>query len=86
MQDFATCADPVVLDAVRAAFGRFWDRAEEISGLDPLPVKTFMAFGCCSTSWPRWTPAACPPAGPSTPPSPSPQPCTKESRDRFEWL
>ena len=45
MQGFAGCGDPVVLDAVRAAFGRFWDRAEEISGLDPLQVKTFMAFG-----------------------------------------
>ena len=45
MQAFAACGDPAVLDAVRAAFGRLWTRAGEISGLSPLQVKTFIAYG-----------------------------------------
>jgi AcrR family transcriptional regulator len=45
MQGFAACGDPVVLAAVREAFGRFWTRAGELSDVDPLQVKTFMAFG-----------------------------------------
>ena len=45
LQAFAACADPEVLLAVRAAFGRLWTRAGQISGLSPLQVKTFMAFG-----------------------------------------
>ena len=45
MQAFAACGDPEVLYAVRAAFGRLWTRAGQISGLSPLQVKTFMAFG-----------------------------------------
>jgi AcrR family transcriptional regulator len=45
MQGIAACADPGVRDAVRAAFGRLWTRAADISGLDPLRVKTFIAFG-----------------------------------------
>jgi AcrR family transcriptional regulator len=45
LQAFAACGDPEVLLAVRAAFGRLWTRAGQISGLSPLQVKTFMAFG-----------------------------------------
>ncbi len=45
LQAFAACGDPEVLFAVRAAFGRMWTRAGQISGLSPLQVKTFMAFG-----------------------------------------
>ena len=45
MQGFAACGDPVVLDAVRAAYGRLWTRVAEASGLDALTVKTFLAFG-----------------------------------------
>ena len=45
MQAFAACGDPEVLEAVRAAFGRLWTRAGQISGLSPLQVKTFIAFG-----------------------------------------
>lgn len=41
MQGFAACGDPVVRDP----FGRLWSRVAEISGLDPLRVKTFIAFG-----------------------------------------
>ncbi|MET8352931.1 MULTISPECIES: TetR/AcrR family transcriptional regulator [unclassified Micromonospora] len=45
MQGFAACGDPDVRDAVRDAFGRLWSRVAAISGLDPLRVKTFIAFG-----------------------------------------
>jgi AcrR family transcriptional regulator len=45
MQGFAACGDPEVRVAVRAAFGRLWSRVAEISGLDALQVKTFIAFG-----------------------------------------
>jgi hypothetical protein len=45
MQGFAACGDPEVREAVRAAFGRLWSRVADISGLDPLRVKTFIAFG-----------------------------------------
>lgn len=45
LQAFAACGDQEVLFAVRAAFGRLWTRAGQISGLSPLQVKTFMAFG-----------------------------------------
>lgn len=45
MQGFAACGDPVVLEAVREAFGRLWMRVAEVSGLDPLTVKTFISFG-----------------------------------------
>jgi hypothetical protein len=31
--------------SVSPAFGRLWSRVAEISGLDPLRVKTFIAFG-----------------------------------------
>jgi hypothetical protein len=45
MQGFAACGDTDVRDAVRDAFGRLWSRVAEISGLDPLRVKTFISFG-----------------------------------------
>jgi AcrR family transcriptional regulator len=45
MQGFAACGDPVVLEAVRDAFGRLWVRVAQVSGLDPLRVKMFIAFG-----------------------------------------
>jgi AcrR family transcriptional regulator len=45
MQGFAACADPAVLEAVRDAFGRLWMSVAEVSGLDPLRVKMFIAFG-----------------------------------------
>lgn len=44
-QGFAACADPVVQEAVRNAFGRLWSAIAEVSGLEPLQVKTFMAIG-----------------------------------------
>ena len=45
MQGFAACGDPAVRDSVRAAFGRLWAGVAQISGLDPLQVRTFIAFG-----------------------------------------
>jgi hypothetical protein len=44
-QGFAACGDDDVRNAVRSAFGRLWTRVAEISGHDPLHVKTFIAFG-----------------------------------------
>ena len=45
MQGFAACGDPHVKRAVRAAFGRLWTRMAEVSGLEPVQVKSFIAFG-----------------------------------------
>ena len=45
MQAFAACADPTVRQQVRDAFGRLWRKVAELSGLDPLQVKTFIAYG-----------------------------------------
>lgn len=45
VQGFAACGDPQVKRAVRAAFGRLWTRVAEVSGLEPLQVKSFIAFG-----------------------------------------
>jgi AcrR family transcriptional regulator len=45
MQGFAACGDPHVKRAVRAAFGRLWTRVAEVSGLEPVQVKSFIAFG-----------------------------------------
>ncbi|MEB3369662.1 TetR/AcrR family transcriptional regulator [Saccharopolyspora mangrovi] len=45
LQGFAACGDPEVKDAVRACFARMWGTAEDGTGLDPVAVKTFLAFG-----------------------------------------
>ncbi|TDD02190.1 TetR/AcrR family transcriptional regulator [Saccharopolyspora terrae] len=45
LQGFAACGDPEVRDAVRECFARMWNTAEEGTGLDPVTVKTFLAFG-----------------------------------------
>lgn len=45
LQGFAACGDPEVRDAVRACFARMWDTAEDGTGLEPVTVKTFLAFG-----------------------------------------
>ncbi|KJK45953.1 TetR family transcriptional regulator [Lentzea aerocolonigenes] len=45
LQGFAACGDPEVRDAVRACFARMWDTAADGNGLDPVTVKTFLAFG-----------------------------------------
>ncbi|MTD55568.1 TetR family transcriptional regulator [Amycolatopsis sp. RM579] len=45
LQGFAACADPEVRDVVRACFARLWDTTQGGTGLEPLTVKAFLAFG-----------------------------------------
>lgn len=45
LQGFAACGDPEVRDAVRASFGRMWQMVAETTGLDPVTIKAFLAFG-----------------------------------------
>jgi AcrR family transcriptional regulator len=45
LQGFAACGDAEVRDAVRECFRRMWDAVAGASGLDPVTVKTFLAFG-----------------------------------------
>jgi AcrR family transcriptional regulator len=45
LQGFAACGDPEVRDLVRARLGRMWDTVADTTGLDPVTVKSFLAFG-----------------------------------------
>ncbi len=45
LQGFAASGDPEVRDAVRDRFGRMWQMIAETTGLDPVTIKTFLAFG-----------------------------------------
>jgi AcrR family transcriptional regulator len=45
LQAFAACGDAEVRDAVRESFGRMWQTVATTTGLDPVQVKTFMAYG-----------------------------------------
>lgn len=45
LQGFAACGDPEVRDAVRDCFRRMWQTVAEITGLDPVTIKAFLAFG-----------------------------------------
>ena len=45
LQGFAACGDREVRDAVRASFARMWEMVAETTGLDPVTVKAFLAFG-----------------------------------------
>jgi len=45
LQGFAACGDPEVRDAVRDSFGRMWQMVAEITGLDEVTIKAFLAFG-----------------------------------------
>jgi AcrR family transcriptional regulator len=45
LQGLAACGDPEVRDTVRSCFARMWDAAEDGTGLEPVTVKTFLAFG-----------------------------------------
>jgi AcrR family transcriptional regulator len=45
LQGFAACGDPEVRDLVRARLGRMWDTIADTTGLDPVTVKSFLAFG-----------------------------------------
>jgi AcrR family transcriptional regulator len=45
LQGFAACGEADVRNAVRAGFGRMWQAIAERTGLDPVTVKAFLAFG-----------------------------------------
>lgn len=45
LQGIAACGDAEVRDAVRAAFDRMWTAITEITGLDAVTIKAFLAFG-----------------------------------------
>ena len=45
LQGFAACGDSEVRDVVRARVARMWDVVADTSGLDPVTVKSFLAFG-----------------------------------------
>lgn len=45
LQGFAACGDSEVRDLVRARLARMWDTVADAAGLDPVTVKSFLAFG-----------------------------------------
>jgi AcrR family transcriptional regulator len=45
LQGFAACGDSEVRDLVRARLARMWDTVAGPTGLDPVTVKSFLAFG-----------------------------------------
>ncbi|TNC24226.1 TetR/AcrR family transcriptional regulator [Amycolatopsis alkalitolerans] len=45
LQGFAACGDSEVRDLVRTRVARMWDAVAETTGLDPVTVKSFLAFG-----------------------------------------
>jgi AcrR family transcriptional regulator len=45
LQGFAACGDGEVRDLVRAHLARMWDTVADASGLDPVTLKSFLAFG-----------------------------------------
>jgi AcrR family transcriptional regulator len=45
LQGFAACGDPEVRDAVRDSFGRMWQMVAHATGLEPVTIKAFLAFG-----------------------------------------
>ena len=45
LQGFAACGDSVVRDLVRARLAHMWDAIADTTGLDPVTVKSFLAFG-----------------------------------------
>ncbi|MFI1335747.1 TetR/AcrR family transcriptional regulator [Streptomyces sp. NPDC020845] len=44
-QAFAACGDDEVREAVRESFGEMWQTVSDATGLDPVQIKTFMAYG-----------------------------------------
>jgi AcrR family transcriptional regulator len=45
LQGFAACGDDEVQQAVRSHVARLWDTVAGVTGLEPVTVKTFLAFG-----------------------------------------
>ncbi len=55
LQGFAACGDREVRDLVRARLARMWDAVAGTTGLDPVSVKSFLAFGMLAqATWPRF--------------------------------
>lgn len=45
LQGFAACGDSEVRDLVRTGVARMWTTVADTTGLDPVTVKSFLAFG-----------------------------------------
>jgi AcrR family transcriptional regulator len=45
LQGFAACGDLEVRETVRMSFGRMWQTVAEVTGLDTVTIKAFLAFG-----------------------------------------
>ncbi|MQY22051.1 TetR/AcrR family transcriptional regulator [Nocardia macrotermitis] len=45
LQGFAACGDPEVREVVRARMAHMWNTVADSTGLDPVAVKSFLAFG-----------------------------------------
>jgi AcrR family transcriptional regulator len=45
LQGFAACGDSEVRDLVRTRLARMWDTVADTAGVDPVTVKSFLAFG-----------------------------------------
>lgn len=45
LQGFAACGDEEVRDVVRGRVARMWGVVADSTGLDPVTIKTFLAFG-----------------------------------------
>src|SRR6266571_2178290 len=45
LQGFAACGDSEVRDLVRTRLAHMWDTVADTAGLDPVTVKSFLAFG-----------------------------------------
>lgn len=45
LQAFAACGDEEVREVVRGQMARMWNTTEQKSGLPPVAVKTFLAYG-----------------------------------------
>lgn len=45
LQGLAACGDPEVRDAVRERFAAMWLTVADTTGLDPVTVKSFLAYG-----------------------------------------
>ncbi|MFT4230086.1 MAG: TetR/AcrR family transcriptional regulator [Microbacterium sp.] len=45
LQGFAACGDADVRDAVRASLAAMWQAIAQTTGLEPVTVKSFLAFG-----------------------------------------
>ncbi len=45
LQGFAACGDPEVRGLVRGCVARMWDAVADTTRLDPVTVKSFLAFG-----------------------------------------